>query len=66
MKWRYTFLAVLALVAISFLLLGIKVFFTKGGRFPNTHIGASKAMKERGINCAQSQDREAQKKVMTK
>lgn len=49
--------AVLLLVAV--LLLGVRVFFVKGGQFPNIHIGGSKAMKERGIGCATSQDREA-------
>ena len=49
--------AVLLLVAV--LLLGVRVFFVKGGQFPNVHIGGSKAMKERGIGCATSQDREA-------
>ncbi|MCQ2349322.1 MAG: hypothetical protein MJZ98_02440 [Paludibacteraceae bacterium] len=58
----YTFIVIGVLVALAFLLLGVKVFFVKGGRFPNTHIGASKAMKDRGITCAQSQDREAQRK----
>ena len=41
------------------MLMGIKVFFTKKGEFPNTHIGGSKAMRDRGISCATSQDREA-------
>jgi hypothetical protein len=43
---------------IAILLMGIRVFFTKKGEFPNTHIGASKAIQERGINCATSQDTE--------
>ena len=32
-------------------------------RFPNIHIGGNKALKERGITCATSQDREAQTKA---
>ncbi|MDO4190218.1 MAG: hypothetical protein Q4D14_00845 [Bacteroidales bacterium] len=63
MKWLYSFLVILVLVAIAFLLLGVKVFFVKGGKFPNTHIGASKAMKKRGIDCVQSQDRAAQQQA---
>ena len=31
------------------------------GRFPNTHVSGSKAMRKRGIGCVQSQDREAQR-----
>jgi len=50
------------LVGISFLLLGLRIFFVKGGKFPNIHIGGSKAMRDRGIACATSQDRMAQKK----
>ena len=42
-----TILITLLIVAISLVLLGVKVFFTKGGKFPNGHV---------------SQDREAQKK----
>ena len=50
----------LVLVGVAVLLLGVKVFFVKGGRFPNIHIGGNKAMRQRGISCATSQDREAQ------
>ena len=42
------------LVLAAVLLLGVRVFFVKGGQFPNIHIGGSKAMKERGIGCATS------------
>lgn len=59
-------LLTLAIVLIGILLLGIKVFFTKGGRFPNTHIGGSKAMKARGIGCLSTQDREARKENKNK
>ena len=43
------------LLFIAILLMGVKVFFTKKGTFPNTHISGSKAMQERGISCATSQ-----------
>ncbi len=43
---------------IAILLMGVRTFFTKNGEFPNTHVGASKAMQERGISCATSQDAE--------
>lgn len=52
----------LLIVAICVILLGIKVFFVKGGRFPNGHVSGNKAMRERGIGCIQSQDREARKR----
>ncbi|MBP7965727.1 MAG: hypothetical protein KAZ12_03700 [Paludibacteraceae bacterium] len=50
------------LLGISILLLGIRIFFIKGGKFPNIHIGGSKVMRDRDISCATSQDRTAQKK----
>jgi len=50
------------LLFIAVLLLGIRIFFVKNGKFPNTHIGGSKAMHDRGVGCATSQDRQAQQK----
>lgn len=58
----YSVLLILLIVAISVVLLGVKVFFVKNGRFPNSHVSGSKAMRQRGIGCVQSQDREAQHK----
>lgn len=49
------------IVAICIALLSIKMLIQKNGRFPNIHISGSKAMRERGIGCVQSQDREQQK-----
>ncbi len=46
------------LVLLSILLLGINVFFTKGRRFPNAHVSANKTLKDKGIHCATTQDRE--------
>ncbi len=54
------FFATLIIVGLAVLFLGVRIFFVKGGRFPNIHIGGSKAMHDRGISCATSQDREAQ------
>ena len=51
-----TILLTMAIVALAFILLGIKVIFVKGGKLPNTHIGANKEMKKRGISCALSTD----------
>lgn len=50
------------IVAICIALLAVKILFRKGGKFPDTHIGGNKAMRERGITCVQSQDREARGK----
>lgn len=57
-----TILITLLIVAICVVLLGVRIFFVKGGKFPNSHVSGNKAMRERGIGCVQSQDREAQRK----
>lgn len=59
-----TLLITLLIVAISVVLLCVKIIFVKGGRFPNSHVSGSKAMRKRGIGCVQSQDRDARKKEM--
>ena len=46
----------LLLVMIALLGLGIKVLFSKNGRFPETHVGRNKEMAKKGIKCAQSID----------
>lgn len=51
------------LLIIGVLILGFRVFFIKNGSFPNIHIGGNKALKEKGVPCATTQDREAQKKT---
>jgi len=58
-----TILITLLIVAICIFLLAVKVLFVKGGKFPSEHVSANKAMQDKGIGCAQSQDREAQHKV---
>lgn len=58
-----TVLITLLIVAICVLLLGVKVFFVKGGRFPNGHVSGNKALRKKGIGCVQSQDRAEQKKA---
>lgn len=57
-----TILITLLIVAICLVLLGFNIFFVKGGKFPNGHVSGNKALRAKGISCAQSQDREAQKK----
>ncbi len=57
----YTLLITLAVVGVCVLLLGIKIFFTKAGKFPHFHISGYKEMMKRGIDCVESQDRNARK-----
>lgn len=45
----------MAIVALAFILLGIKVIFVKGGKFPNTH-RSKQGDEKRGISCALSTD----------
>ena len=47
-----TLLITLLIVAICIALLSVKILFKKNGRFPNTHVSGSKAMRKRGIGCA--------------
>lgn len=51
-----TLFIALAIIAVSMVLLSIKLLIKKHGRFPNTHIGHSPAMRKRGIMCVQSMD----------
>ncbi|MCD8262237.1 MAG: hypothetical protein LUD15_12830 [Bacteroides sp.] len=59
-----TLLLTLLIVTISLLLLGVKLLFVKNGKFPDTHISQNKAMREKGIGCVQSQDRQARRKSL--
>ncbi|MGM9868400.1 MAG: hypothetical protein ACI30R_02065 [Sodaliphilus sp.] len=47
-------LIVIGLLLIAVLLLGVRIFFVKGGTFPNTHIHSNPHMKKQGITCAHS------------
>lgn len=51
------------LLIIGVLILGFRVFFVRNGEFPNIHIGGSTALKSKGVHCATTQDRDAQKTV---
>ena len=44
------------IIGASMLFLSIRILFKKNGRFVKTHVSQSKAMRERGIGCVQSQD----------
>lgn len=60
------FLLSLGLIAIAVALLGIKVFSTKKGKFPNTHVSGNKYLRDKGIFCVQTQDRIARNKNINK
>ena len=49
-------LITLGIVAFCVLFMCIKMILKPGSRFGSTHIGGSKAMRDRGIYCVQSMD----------
>ena len=44
------------ILAVCMLLLCVRILLKKNGRFVKTHVSQSKAMRERGVTCVQSQD----------
>ena len=53
-------------VAISLLLLCVRIIIQKNGKFGSEHISENKRMRQDGIHCANSQDREARRKAKKK
>ncbi len=51
-------------VLAAVLLLSVGVIFRKDKQFRSQHISENKRMREKGIHCAVSQDREARQKKM--
>jgi hypothetical protein len=47
------------ILAICVVFLCINIVMKGKGDFPNSHVSSNKAMRDRGIGCAQSQDRQA-------
>lgn len=56
MKMWQTIIISIAILMISFVFLAIKILLTKKGEFPKTHVSQSKAMRDQGIHCVQTQD----------
>lgn len=54
-------LFVILLLGLALVLLCVRIILKKNGRFSSQHISQSKTMRERGIHCATSQDREARR-----
>jgi hypothetical protein len=52
MEFLYLLGIVTALLALIFLLMGVKIFFHKSHKFPETSAGHNKEMRKRGISCA--------------
>lgn len=47
----------IAIMAIAFAGLAIKILFKKGGKFPNTHISGNKYLRAKGVTCIQTYDK---------
>ena len=58
----YAILVAVGAVLIAVLLLSVGVIFRKDKQFRSQHISENKRMREKGIHCAVSQDREARQK----
>jgi hypothetical protein len=56
------FLIAVLLVAISFIALGISIFFRRDGKFPETEVGKNKKMRELGIYCVKCEERKEWKR----
>jgi len=50
-----TLLLTVIILVISVIFLCVNIIFKKNGQFPNTHVSGNKALRDRGITCAQSQ-----------
>lgn len=55
-------LIVIVALALAMILLSVRILLKKNGKFSSQHISQSKRMKQDGIHCAKSQDREARRK----
>lgn len=53
------FLLTAGILLVCVILLGVKVLFVKGSRFPSGHVGASPELRRRGISCASHDDEDA-------
>ncbi len=49
-------LITVVLVALAIIGLAIRILLKPRGRFPETHVGHNKKMREMGIKCAKSND----------
>ncbi len=60
--WPVLLLSIV-LMGIVFALMSIRILLQKNGKFPNMHIGGNKALNDKGIYCATTQDKLARKEA---
>ncbi|MBQ0085940.1 MAG: hypothetical protein KBS65_06875 [Prevotella sp.] len=58
------FIFAVIIIAVSVILLSVKILITKDGEFPDSHIESSQAMKERDIHCVLHEDRLQRQKTL--
>lgn len=56
---KETLLLSVLIIAISVVLLSVKLIVKRGGRFSSQHVKDNPALRKRGIHCVIDQDREA-------
>ena len=59
-------LIVIVILAATMLLLCVRILLKKNGKFSSQHISENKRMRQDGIHCATSQDRQARRKNINK
>ena len=59
-------LIVILALALAMVLLCVRILLKKNGKFSSQHISENKRMKQDGIHCATSQDRQARRKNLNK
>ncbi len=52
MKFIILVIITALLLAVAVLLLGVKIFFVKGGKFPSGHVHDNPHLRRKGIGCA--------------
>lgn len=52
----------LAVVAVAFALLSIKVLLKRNGKFSSQHVHDNLGLRKQGIHCVMDQDREARER----
>ncbi len=55
MKFIILAIMTVLLLAVAVVLLGVKIFFVKGGKFPSGHVHDNPELRARGIGCASRQ-----------
>ncbi len=56
MQFLYLLLVVVTLMALVVVLMGVKIFFHKSHKFPETSAGHNREMRKRGLTCARQDE----------